>query len=219
VFAKIMNAIKKLFGKAKAQLARPFAALATEWERLAPRERRLITTLAGVLTLLVLLTSGFLFVGSLRDLKVSNDEMREALLAMNDNRDEYLDARSRQAAQDARIGSGAPQLAADLEVAAREVGIQIPETNERPATPVGKRYLEHNVDIKLRQVDLQALSKFLAKLETGGRLIVVTRMGVKRGFADGSKLNVELTATAYERVKDDGAGRGTRRPRAREERP
>lgn len=215
-----MNAIKRVLGKVRALLARPFVAVAAEWGRLAPRERRLIGTLAGVLTSLVVLAGGFLFAGALRDLKLANDEMQEALQAMNENRDEYLDARSRQAAQDARIGTGAPQLAADLETAARAVGIQIPETNERPAAPVGKRHLEHNVDIKLRQVDLQLLSKFLARLETAGRLIVVTRMGIKRAFADGAKLNVELTATAYERVQEDRASRGARRPgRPGSERP
>jgi hypothetical protein len=63
--------------------------------------------------------------------------------------------------------------------------------------------------VKLRQVDLQSLAKFLSKLETGRRLIVVSRLGIRRSFADGEKLNVELTATAYERVKEQPRKRGT----------
>jgi hypothetical protein len=104
--------------------------------------------------------------------------------------------------QEVRIGPEGPQFAADLEEAAREVSIQIPETNEQPATPVGKRYLEHKVDVKLRQVDLPSLSKFLAKLEQGRRLIVVNQLRVRKHFSEGDKLDVELTAVGYEKVKE-----------------
>jgi hypothetical protein len=85
---------------------------------------------------------------------------------------------------------------------AREVSIQIPETNEQPAVAVGKRYLEHKVDVKLRQVDLPSLSKFLAHLENGRRLIVVNTLRIRKHFSEGDKLDVELTAVGYEKVKE-----------------
>ena len=82
------------------------------------------------------------------------------------------------------------------------MNIAIPETQSRPAVPVGKRYLEHSVDVTLRQVDLLSLSKFLNRVENGRRLIVVSRMSLKRAFAEGEKLNVSLTATTWERVQE-----------------
>jgi hypothetical protein len=82
------------------------------------------------------------------------------------------------------------------------VNIAIPETQSRPAVPVGKRYLEHSVDVTLRQVDLLSLSKFLNRIENGRRVIVVSRMSLKRAFAEGEKLNVSLTATTWERVQE-----------------
>jgi hypothetical protein len=51
-------------------------------------------------------------------------------------------------------------------------------------------------------VDLLSLSKFLQRLETGRRVIVVSRMNLKRTFAEGDKLNVSLTATTWERVAE-----------------
>jgi adenine C2-methylase RlmN of 23S rRNA A2503 and tRNA A37 len=92
---------------------------------------------------------------------------------------------------------------ARLEAAAREVAIQIPETNERPPVPAGRRYLEHQVEVKLRQVDLQSLARFLARLENGRRLMVIGRMNDKRRFSEGDKLDVDLTASAYERAKEE----------------
>src|SRR6185436_2829200 len=148
--------------------------------------------------------------GNIQDIKGSNEDVRVALADIAKHRDEYLEARERMRAQEVRIGPEGPQFAADLEEAAREVSIQIPETNEQPAVAVGKRYMEHKVDVKLRQVDLQSLSKFLAKLENGRRLIVVSQLHVRKHFSEGDKLDVELTALAYEKVKEQPKKRPAR---------
>ncbi len=187
----------------KRLVRRPFEFVGGEWNRLAPRERRLVTGLCAAVVGFVVLVSGFLIVDSLRSIADANDAAREALEMIAKNRDDYLDAKARMVAQEVRIGTEPPQLAADLEGAAREVGIQLPDMADRPPAPAGRHYLEHNIDVKLRQVDLQSLSKFLAKLETSRRLIVVTRLSIRRSFSEGDKLMVELTATSYERVKED----------------
>jgi Tfp pilus assembly protein PilO len=181
---------------------RPFAYLGREWYRMAPRERRLFAVLAGAVVAVAVAVIALLTTQSLAELREDNEASREALAAIAKHRDTFLDAKARMMAQESRIGTEAPQLAADLEAAAREVGIQIPENQPRPAVPAGRHYLEHSVDVTLRQVDLLSLTKFLSKVETGTRVIVVSRMNIKRAFAEGEKLNVSLTATAWERVAD-----------------
>jgi hypothetical protein len=52
-------------------------------------------------------------------------------------------------------------------------------------------------------VELLALSKFLSKLETGRRAIVVTRLHAKPSSGTGgNELDVTLTAAAWERTKE-----------------
>ena len=194
-------------------LRRPAGYFAREWNRMAPRERRLAGILGGAVVVAIVAVVAVLTVQSLADIRDDNDASREALAAIAKHRDEFQDAKNKMAAQEARIGLEPPQLAADLEAAAKEVNIAIPETQSRPAVPVGKRYLEHSVDVTLRQVDLLSLSKFLNRVESGRRLIVVSRMSLKRAFAEGEKLNVSLTATTWERVPDTAKrkpGTGTR---------
>lgn len=203
-----MRFLRKLFGRVKSWLRWPVDYSAAEWNRMAPRERRLIAALSGVFLLFAVMLSGYLVLDSISEMAQHNSDTREALAAIAAHRDEYLDAKSRMIAQEARIGGEAPQLAADLEAAARDAGIQIPETVPRPASAAGKRYLEHSLEVKLRKVDLRSLATFLSKVETGRRLIVVTRMQIRRSFAEGDKLDVELTATAYERVKEDQRKKG-----------
>jgi general secretion pathway protein M len=192
----------QLPAKIKDWVRRPTEYLTGEWNRMAPRERRLVTALVGAVVGFAVLVTAFLIFGSLSDIATSNDDTREALALIAKNKDEYLEAKSRMQAQEVRIGNDQPQFAADLEDAAKEVSIQIPETNEQPAVAVGKRYLEHKVDVKLRQVDLQPLTRFLARLEQGRRLIMVTSLRIRKHFGEGDKLDVEFTANAFEKVKE-----------------
>jgi general secretion pathway protein M len=183
---------------------RPVIRLAAEWERLAPRERRWVTVLAAAVVTVALLLGATYEMNRIGDLQDENAAIREALGAIAQHRDEYLEAKSRNAVQEARIGNDPPQLTADLETAARGENVQIAESSERPSVPAGRRYVEHDMDIKIRETDLQSLTKFLKRVETGPRLVFFTRLALKHRYSDDSdKLDVELTATAFERVRED----------------
>jgi type II secretory pathway component PulM len=183
--------------------ARPASYLAAEWERLAPRQRRLLLIFVAATLALVTVFGAWWVFGSISDLEEESGNIRNALSAIAKHRNEYLDAKARSAQVDARIGTEPPQLTGDIEAAAHEEQIEIAESSERPATPAGKRYVEHDVDIKIREVGLQALMKFMRRLETGPRLIFFTHLSIKRRFSDQEKVDVEATATAFERVHED----------------
>jgi len=184
-------------------LARPIAYLSGEWERLAPKQRRNLAILIGSALGVVTIFGAYLLFSGVADLEEDNAAIREALKAIASNRDIYLQAKARSDADAARIGNDPPQLTGDIEAAAKEEKIEIAESNEQKPTPAGKRYLQHDLDIKIRDVDLQSLTKFMRRLETGPRLIFFTRLSLKRSFSDTKKLAVDATATAFERVKEE----------------
>jgi Tfp pilus assembly protein PilN len=196
----VLTSVRESVGRS---LSRPLSYFSAEWERMAPRERRWVAVLAAAVALVSALLGSYFVFSNISDLEEGNANIRKALAAIAMHRNEYLDAKARSAAQEARIGYDPPQLTADLEAAAREEQVQIDESNERPNTPAGRRYAQHDVDLKIRQVDLQALSKFLRRVETGPRLIMFTHLSLKRRYSEADKLDVELTATAFERLKDD----------------
>ena len=198
----LTDMVIKVREAARRALARPTAYLTAEWERLAPRQKRLLVVFVATgLSLLTIFGTWWVF-SSISDLEDENADVREALVAIAKHRDEYLDAKSRSAAQEARIGVDPPQLTGDIETAAREENVQIAESSERPTSPAGRRYIEHDVDITIREVDLQSLTKFLRRLETAPRLVFFTRLSIKKRFSD-DKLDVEATATAFERIRED----------------
>ncbi len=198
-----MGFLKRFIGKIRGAFRKPLAYAGAEWNRMGARERRLISALAGVVGLLIVAVTGYLIIDTLQELSTSNQDTREALAAITRHRGEYLEAKGRMAALEARIGVEAPQLATDLEAAAKEAGIQIPETVDRPPAPAGKHYMEHSLDVRLRKVGLKELATFLSKVETNARLITITRLQIRRSFGENTTLDVDLTASAFERIKDD----------------
>jgi type II secretory pathway component PulM len=198
-----VSALGNLRDTTRRWLSRPTVYLTGEWERLAPRERRWVTVLAAAVVIVTMLLATAAVFTKLSDLEEGNADIREALTAISKHRDEYLEAKSKTAMQEARIGTEPPQLTADIEAAARDESVQIAETSERPNTPAGRRYIEHDVDLKIREVDLQTLTKFLRRIETGPRLVFFTRLSIKHRYSETDKLDVEATATAFERVHED----------------
>jgi hypothetical protein len=207
-----MSLLGTIRGRSRQALARPFRYFSAEWDRMPVRERRWITALAIAVVVVATSLTIYLIFSSISDLEEGNADVREALGAIAKHRDDYLEAKARAQAQEARLGGDPPQLVADIEAAAREETVAIAESNERPPVAAGKRWTEHDVDLKIRGVDLQALTNFLKRVETGPRPIFVTHLSLKRRFSEADKLDAELTAIAFERIKEpagSGAGAGT----------
>ncbi len=198
-----MSALSKVREQAAALLRRPAGFLQSRWERLAPRQKRSLTLGVAAFVVVVIILGAIFTMTDISDLEEGNATIRDALTAIAKHRDEYLEAKARNSVQEARIGNDAPQLAGDLEAAARAENIQIAESSERPTVPAGRRYVEHDTDLKVRETDLQKLTNFMKRVETGPRLIFFTRLSIKHRYSDDSdKLDAELTATAFEKVRE-----------------
>lgn len=194
------------FRQMSARAARwPVEYFGAEWGRMAPRTRKLAVGLLTTIACVVGLGVTYYTFSGISDLEEQNGLIREALAEISKHHDEYLDAKTRNAVNEQRIGTEPPQLTADLETAAKGENVQIAESNERPAAPAGasRRFLQHDLDIKVREVDLQSLTKFMRRVETGPRYIFFTRVSLKHRYSETDKLDAELTATAFEKVKDD----------------
>ena len=109
------------------------------------------------------------------------------------------------------IGDTAIPLTTYLSEAAGEVGLSIPEFSPRPPTPKGQ-FNEVTVNIALKGVTADELRKFLEKVETKQRIVVVTNLTITRQFRDNEKLDVDMTVATWEKIKpkktEGAAGEG-----------
>jgi type II secretory pathway component PulM len=172
------------------------------WERLSDRERRMVGGLGLAVVAVVVLGIGVSIANGLSDLEDTNADMRTALHDIESQRDAFLHAKAKTAQLEVRIGHGQVQLQGFLETAAKDAGVEIAETSERQPAAAGKKYTERAVDLRLRKVGIDALAKFLRKIETGPNLVVVTALDVRTRDDKHEDLEVEMTVSTYEHASD-----------------
>ena len=187
-------------------MAASTSALRARWERLTERERRLMVTFGAALMLLGSGVVGYLINDGLATLDAENAAMRQALSDIETGREAYRVAKQKTAALEVRIRGGV-QLQGLLEAAAKDAGVDIAEQTERKPVPAGKAYIERAVDLRLRKVNLDLLSRFMRKIETGPNLVVVTELSIRTRDDKHEDLEVEMTVSTYEHAPPEKPGK------------
>jgi hypothetical protein len=184
------------------------AALRDKYERLSQRERLMVGALGVSFVVMLVLVAGFVIADGLSSIEERNADMRQALRDIDTKRDVYLRAKAKTSQIEARMGHTPIQLAGYLEQAAKESGIEIPESSEQPAVAAGKHYVEHAIELHLRQVKLDALAKFLKRVETGPNLVVVTGINLKTRDDKHQELDADLKISTYEHAPEKKEKKG-----------
>ena len=178
--------------------------------RLTGREQ---TMLAGLL-ISILACIGLVLVVFILDgfgtVETRTTEMHDALRAITTGREAYLERKRQSTSRRARQPA-APALQSYLEQAAQDVGISIPESNERPPAPRGKRHVERAVDFKLRNVNLDELARFLHRVENGPFLVVTSQLSVRPRYRNAEQLDAQITVSTFDRSEGDASKKGSDR--------
>jgi general secretion pathway protein M len=166
---------------------------------LNPRERRLLSILAGVF--------GFLFVlgipVGLASLVHSRDnDNQELYAALNAVQGARTQVRDRQAKKDSivnRYEKRAPALAGLIQQTARQQKLEVTESQDRPEVPHGKRYTERMTNVHLKKAGMYAIAEFLESLEKSGYPIDISRLDIRRRTGEPDSYDVEVGVSAYDR--------------------
>jgi type II secretory pathway component PulM len=190
-------------------LASRIQRLRDRWERLSQRERTLVTAFGVSFVVMTSLIVAVVVTDGLTEMGERNTAMRQALRDLETQRESYLRAKAKVSQIEARIGHTPVQLTGYLETAAKEAGVEIPESNERPTVPSGSKWTERSVDLRLRKVTLESLANFLNRVETGTGLVVVTALNVRARDDKRQEFDVELSVSTYEHAgeKKDKPGK------------
>ncbi len=166
---------------------------------LSPRERRLLVGLSSVVVVMLVLLVPLGLGAMTRSRREANDELREAIRRLQESKGQV---RARQEKRDeiaARYAKKAPKLAGFLEQLAKEQAIEIPESQDKPEIPIGKRYVERGIQVRLRKVHGLPLLKFLEAIEQSGHPLAISRLSLRRRAAEKDSYDVELGVSAYDR--------------------
>lgn len=176
------------------------AQLRDKWERITPRERRLVVVLGGTFIVVALLWVGFTIRDGLEAIEAKNEATRDALRTLHAHR---LEGAKGTASTMPTIPVEAIKLQTYLQDIAKQVGVTIP--GYTPRTPVTRGdYTEVSTSIEMRGLSVYELKDFLEAVEKKSDVVAITDLRVKQHFREPEKLDVEMIVTTYKQaVADD----------------
>jgi general secretion pathway protein M len=186
--------------------------------RLGPRERRLLSALFGVLAFLVLLVVPIVTQRAVLVKRSENEQIRQVIEELVESQPALIKADAQRKVIVARYSRPAPALGAFLDNQARQNGIEIPENQERPILPHGKRFDERSQRLQMRKVDLASFAHFMEGVERSQFPIIFSRLDIRKRLSESDSYDVEVIASAYDRkevAKTEGNAQGASSPAPR----
>jgi general secretion pathway protein M len=173
--------------------------LSERFSRLEPRERRLLGILAGVFGAMAFLAVPIGIAASVHSRSSENEALHDAINGIDDARERVAKAQAAREAVTARYASPAPALASYLAQIARDVQIDIPESQDRQAVPHGKRYMERSTKIVLRKAGMLKLIKLMEKIETSGHPLTLSALNIRKRGNEPDSFDVDMVVSAFDR--------------------
>jgi general secretion pathway protein M len=183
--------------------------LRERFDKLEPRERRLLGilgTMLGVFLVLLIPIGIYSLVSGRRS---ENQDMRDLIDQIYEARGQISERKGKHDALLARYAHQAPPLAGFIEEATKENGVSAAESQDRAPVPHGKRYSERVTVVKIHKIGMLALSKTLEKIEQSGYALSVTRLNVKPRVGEPDSYEVELGISAFDRSAEAAAPAAT----------
>lgn len=177
------------------------ANLRDRLDKLDARERKLLGLLGAVFAAMVLLGAPLLLANSVATMREENAELRDAIFAIKEGRVTIRDRQIKRNAILARYANKAPALAGLLEKAAREQGLEIPESQDRPEVPHGKNHVERSTVVRLRKTTMLQLAKMLEMLEQQKMPISIGRLNIRKRGGENDSYDVEIGLSAFDRTE------------------
>jgi type II secretory pathway component PulM len=172
------------------------------WDRISPRERKLVILLAVCVPIVLAVFLGFQIKDGLSNIEARNAKMRRALVVLTD-----LRARGPIQPEDDVVATmGVEPLSLDtyLRNAATKAGFPI-KSSITPRNPVTRNgFVTNSVQLNLDDLELEKLKAFLQEVETASKVVVVTSLDVKRDFKDKKLVDARLEVTTYSKEKPAG---------------
>ncbi len=174
-------------------------SLASRLQGLEDRERRLLGILVALVFGAVVLLPAVALFALVHSRKSEVEDIREAMQAIEDERETVERAKAGKGAMEQRYARPAPPLAAFLARLASEAGVEIPESQDRQAVPHGKRFEERSTKLTLRKVGLLKLVKFLEKIETSGHPVRISQFDIRKRGSEPDSYDVDIVVSAFDR--------------------
>jgi hypothetical protein len=179
------------------------------WDRISPRERRLVILAAIALPITLAIWLGLSIRDGLVDMDTRNQRTRKALNVLADLRAKG-ETRAKVDDAIAMMGTEPLSLATYLDNAAKKAGFTLKSTS--PQQPEKRNgFVTNSVTCTLDDLTIEQLKTFLMEVEMGSKVVAITHIDLRRDFRDRAKLDVNLKVSTYSKeppAPTEGGGGG-----------
>jgi general secretion pathway protein M len=155
--------------------------------------------LIAIVVAAVLLAPPLALLAVVHSRQSDNDAVREALRSIDDEQVAIARSKANRSAVVERYARPAPPLAAFLSKFASEVGIEIPESQDRQSVPHGKKFDERSTKITLRKVGMLKLLQFMEKIEQSGHPVQIAQINIRKRGSEPDSYDVDMVVSAFDR--------------------
>ena len=181
------------------------------WDRISPRERRLVVIGAIALPITLALWLGFAIHDGLDSMEQRNNDTRKALAIIGDMR---ARGQTHTAGDDVVATMSTEPLSLDtyLTNAAKKAKFDLKSTITPHIGQTKNGFTTTSSSLTLERVSIQELKDFLAAIETDSKVVAVTKLEMHRDFRDKDKISATIEVSNYTKEaasKDAGSGAGS----------
>lgn len=182
------------------------------WDRISPRERRLVVILGIVTPLILAIWLGLAIHDGLGVREKKNEHARKALAVLAD-----LRARGQTAepTDDVVSTMGTEPLSLDtyLTNAAKKAQFELKATISPHPSATRNGFVTNSSSLSLDKLTIQQLKDFLQAIEQGSKVVAITRLELRKNFREKDKLDVTLDVSTYSKEPpaktEGGSGSGS----------
>jgi len=166
---------------------------------LEERERRLLGIALIVAVGGIVLAPPVALYAVLHSRRGDVESVRASITAIEDQSEVIELAKAQKGALEQRYKKPAPQLQAFLAKLAADVGVEIPESQDRQSVPRGKRFDERSTKITLRKVGMLKFVKFMEKIEQSRHPVKVSQLDIRKRSEAPDAYDVDMIVSAFDR--------------------
>jgi hypothetical protein len=181
------------------------------WDRISPRERRLVVIGGIALPLTLAVWLGLAIHDGLGAMEARNERARKALDVIADMRARGLDHKQTDDVT-ATMGTEPLSLETYLSTAARKAKYELKGSINPRAAQTRNGFVTNTSTLSLDKITIDQLKDFLMAVENDSKVVAITHLDLRRDFRDKEKLDVNLEVSTYSKepaAKGEGSGAGS----------
>ena len=176
---------------------------------LSAREQRLVAVMGLLFVVFAVFLTVFVFNSRISDLDEENESLLQSLRLLDEKADDYLSQKQREQQLSSKATVKPTPLSTVVDRAGKKVDIETPDTKELPDQRHGTQWVEHSVELSIREIDLLKLTLFMEEIESNRRQfpIAVSKLSInKRKRPIDVVYQVTMTISTYEQSAEKAGG-------------